>query len=898
MVAPVPALAARSPARIVRAEPPADIPRATAREVAPLLEVQPTPPAERTARFSFEDVFGRKLPIWAGGVTLAVCGFLIVKYSIDAGLLSPWVRVAGGLLFGAGLIAGAEAALRNEERVRDARVRQALAGAGVATLYGAILVAANLYGLVGATAAFVGLAAVTLLAGGLAVRFGAPSAVLGLVGGLAAPALVGAGEPNVPLLAFYLALTVGGLAALGRGQRWPWLGVAALTGGFGWGLLLIFAGALDARASASVAAYLLLLGVVLPVLLFESARGTIVRLAGALAAVAQLALLVATGGFSLLNWGLFGLVGAAVVWLSRREARLADLPAPALGVALLLLVIWPDPSTRDLALVIGGTAAIFGGPALWRLWRADGRLSDAAAIGAIGIGIIAVPLLQRPELSSTITTALALLGSAATAAAAAQGWAVTQRRDDARFALLVSTSAALLAAAAALALPVWTIAPAWALVAAGLLLFVAKAEDARLLPTAWGVLVLVAPALLLSHTGGQPPVAKALGWQDGLGLIEALRWAVPAAVAALFASRSGHLQLGRAAAAAATLLAYVALAQLLPTALLPLIPAAGLAALGWWRGAGAATLTAVVLSAAWAVEPLLSWLAQGVAALAGEPMLVNALPSPAHAVTHLLVPALAIGVLLWRGVPEQARRYVAWTSALLATVSIHLLWKQVFAIDTADRFVRLGLAERTAWEALLALLAFAGRDRLPIVTRWLLAAALAHWAWFTLVLHDPLWSEQAVGAWPVANLLLPTYALGSALLWAAGRLPLPPLAERVRQVALMITIILFAASELRQLLHGSLLVQGDVGQAEDIARSIVAIALAVGFLQWGIRSQQRDWRIGSLLLMLAAVAKVFLFDTSGLDGLLRIASFAALGFSLIGIGWLYSRYLPADVSRA
>ena len=37
---------------------------------------------------------------------------------------------------------------------------------------------------------------------------------------------------------------------------------------------------------------------------------------------------------------------------------------------------------------------------------------------------------------------------------------------------------------------------------------------------------------------------------------------------------------------------------------------------------------------------------------------------------------------------------------------------------------------------------------------------------------------------------------------------------------------------------------------------------------------------------------MFLLDTSGLDGLIRIASFAALGFSLIGIGWLYSRYLP------
>lgn len=108
----------------------------------------------------------------------------------------------------------------------------------------------------------------------------------------------------------------------------------------------------------------------------------------------------------------------------------------------------------------------------------------------------------------------------------------------------------------------------------------------------------------------------------------------------------------------------------------------------------------------------------------------------------------------------------------------------------------------------------------------------------------------------------------------------------------MALILLFAASALRQLFHGSLLALGGVTQAEDICRSLLAIALAIGFLQWGIRRAERDWRIASLVLMLGAVGKVFLFDAAGLDGLLRIASFAALGFSLIGVGWLYSRYLP------
>ena len=110
----------------------------------------------------------------------------------------------------------------------------------------------------------------------------------------------------------------------------------------------------------------------------------------------------------------------------------------------------------------------------------------------------------------------------------------------------------------------------------------------------------------------------------------------------------------------------------------------------------------------------------------------------------------------------------------------------------------------------------------------------------------------------------------------------------------MLIVILYALSSLRQLYHGSDLSVPGVTAGEDIFRSILAIALAIGFLIWGISRHSRDWRIASLVIMIAAVAKVFMFDASGLDGLLRIGSFVALGLSLIGIGWLYSRYLGED----
>jgi uncharacterized membrane protein len=53
-------------------------------------------------------------------------------------------------------------------------------------------------------------------------------------------------------------------------------------------------------------------------------------------------------------------------------------------------------------------------------------------------------------------------------------------------------------------------------------------------------------------------------------------------------------------------------------------------------------------------------------------------------------------------------------------------------------------------------------------------------------------------------------------------------------------------------------------------------------------------RIFSLLFISAATIKVFIFDTSQLDGLLRAFSFAVLGFCLIGIGWFYMRFVFSD----
>jgi hypothetical protein len=857
---------------------------------------QPEPRSWKPS-ISFEELFGRRLPIWAGGITLAVAGMLIVKLSIDSGLLTPPIRVFAGLLFGALLIVGAEAALRFEERVRDPRVRQALAGAGVASLYASILVAVNLYHLIAPLTAMLGMAAVTALALFLSMRFGPPSALLGLAGGLAAPAMVGSTEPNVPLLSVYLSLAVGGLCTLSRNQRWAWLGISALVGGFGWGILLLIGGVLDTPSAISLGLYVLLLGVAIPALGFAGTRKSQLQLVSGILAAAQMAALVATGGFAIVNWALFALLSVALIWLATRDAQLSRLPAVGLVVAMLLMGAWNTPGVGSFALVLGGFVLIYGAPAVRRLWRSGGVL-EGAEIGALGLGALLLPMFHFHRADGSNDALFGLLGfgsAAAVGACAALGWTNASRRDDARFALLSIVTAVLLSGAALLLLPIWAAGVAISVVGLGLLHLGQLADDPRFEPAAW----IFAAVGILTYPVSQLEVAK-----DFPNYVGALHWGAQAAVAGMFAWRARFTLFRLGAQFLAPLFAYLALEPLLPLRVEPLIAPVLLVATVWYarelrQRLVPAMASSLLIILAWALEPLATWSMAAAVSIAGMPMLVSDVPLPLDVLTQLLVPATAIAAATLLAVRLRRLEQIgAWAFAgVLGGVAVHSLYKTLFAIGTSQAFVTLGLAERTLWELALAGLALLTyRMRRPVLALVLAIAAAAHEAFYTLLVHNPLWSAQAVGGWPLVNLLVPVYALALGFTVAARRAlkPISEQAVRAVQVLQMALVVLFAFSELRQLFHGTLLSAPGLPVGEDILRSILAIALAIGFLLWGIARQQRDWRIASLALMLGAVGKVFLFDASGLAGVTRIASFVALGLSLIGIGWLYSRHLGSD----
>lgn len=893
------------------------------------IQPQQKKPAKSGFSFSFEDLFGRQLPIWAGGITLAIAGVLIVKYAIEAKLLSPWARIIGGLLFGVGLIGGAEYAYRKEAKVQDPRVRQALSGAGIATLYASILVAHNVYGLIGPFAAFIAMAVITAGALALSLRFGAPSALLGLAGGLATPALVGSMQPNVPLLSAYLALTVGGLTAVSRRQKWVWLGLSALAGGGIWSLLLIISGNLEPSSAIALGLLVFVLAFALPIFGFADRQQSILRAVAAAIGATQIAILVAMGGFAPLHWGLFILITLASQWLVWRDRRADDgnkliglLPVASLTLSILLLLIWPEPSTIALAAVALILLAIHAVPLFPRLWSKD---ADYPALqwSASGIAFLAVGIRHFDDIfavgHSLTSGLLATAGAIFTLIPVATGWhkvrtLTDENPRDNRFAVLIGAAGLLACAACGYFVRESWLGLAIASVALALLFLVNRAGKPQASLVIPGIYALIAFLYVPFGAGSEDELSRLIGFDYSTDWPAFLRWALPALILGLFSINDSYRWTRIANAVAASLLAYGALAQIIPSNYLPVAAAlmmVGLAFLSGKRSTEtdeAITTSLIVYSSIailWGANAIMRWLEVSGQALAGMPLEANALPTATQALTYLAVPAALAGVALWQirpriGKSALASRIIAAASVTLMLtfgIAVHILYRHGFASIAGHDFVSTGMAQRAVWAAILIglgwLLLKRGERLLPDkFPGWALpAVGTAYLGYFSYALHNPLWAEQAVGGIPLANMLIPTFAIFMGGLWLVEKEANSSIVTRIVDMVRAFAIIIFSYQTLGQAFHGSLLYPVEIGEFENIMQSILAIALAVGFLLWGIRTKKRDWRIASLVLMLLAVGKVFLFDASGLTGLIRIASFVALGFSLIGIGWLYSRQL-------
>ncbi len=356
------------------------------------LPVPPPPP--KRPKISWQQQIGARLPVWVGGIALALSGIFLVKYSIDSGLLSPAVRCALAGFMGAAMLGGAQFVSARGTVANGARIAQALSGAGIAVLYGTLFAAATVYGFITPGLAFASLAGVTALAVFLSLRQGQAIALLGMVGGFLTPALIESSEPNAAVLFGYLAALTIGLFVVVRRENWWWLGWPTLAAAFLW-VIVWLAGGGTPGDGLWVGLFLLAIGATAFSFIgphadekghTPNAVAWLGLILTAAAAVFLMCVVLVRSQFGATEWALYGVLAAGAIGLAAWEQeRYRYLPWMTMAASAVLFAVWVTPETEFFALVLFLFTMLFSISGLVMMWRAKdpvdwGGLACASAL--------------------------------------------------------------------------------------------------------------------------------------------------------------------------------------------------------------------------------------------------------------------------------------------------------------------------------------------------------------------------------------------------------------------------------------------------------------------------------------------------------------------------------------
>jgi uncharacterized membrane protein len=189
----------------------------------------PLPPAQP----GFEERIGTRWVVWVGGLTLALGGFFMVRYSIDAGLLGPGVRTMLGGAFALALLAAGEWMRRKDststiDALPIANIPAILTASGTAVAFATVYAAYALYGFLAPATAFILLGLVALGTLAAALLHGPALAGLGVAAAFATPILVSSERPDFWALYIYLAIVTAAALGLARIRLWRWLAVTTI----------------------------------------------------------------------------------------------------------------------------------------------------------------------------------------------------------------------------------------------------------------------------------------------------------------------------------------------------------------------------------------------------------------------------------------------------------------------------------------------------------------------------------------------------------------------------------------------------------------------------------------------------------------------------------------------
>jgi uncharacterized membrane protein len=334
--------------------------------------VEPDTPEEKTVprtRPGLEQTIAARLPVWIGGIALALSGVFLVRYSIDRDLLSEPVRVCLGGMLGLGLLYAGRRISERPSIANGRRIAQALVGAGICALYGSVYAASNLYGIIPSSLGFVGMAAITGYAVTASLRHGAPVAVLGMAGGFLTPALIHSAAPSTPLLFIYLYMLTLAVLLVIRRQGWWLLGCLAIVAGEAWGVAWLAFGNTDSEDALCMGLFLIatsltVFGVGNPAPTTGKAEARLSGVIGYIALGGGALVMSAMGfidNFGTQSWLLFACLTAAslaLAWI--RPRQYAHGPWITLILSVAMLLGWQESDPAALAWTIGGFAILLG----------------------------------------------------------------------------------------------------------------------------------------------------------------------------------------------------------------------------------------------------------------------------------------------------------------------------------------------------------------------------------------------------------------------------------------------------------------------------------------------------------------------------------------------------------
>jgi len=815
------------------ASAPLDAPGLPAREGAGRISPVAPPPAARVGGggpVDWESFVGVKLFSWVAGIFLTIGAILFLRYSIDRGWLTEPVQMAIGLGVGSCLLVLCE--------LRAARgypvTANALDAAGLAILFATLFAAHARWEILGPVSAFLALAAVAGLAVTLAVRHeSAFIAVLGLLGGFATPALLGAPERRPFVLLSYLLLLNAGLAWAAARRSWTLLPAASLALTALYGLSLATTPD-DGRLWPVLFPFLGLLAVGLFVF-------AALRRAPTLHALAGLATLAVFGAWfvrsltpDLLGSALTAAAGLSLFYffapaLGARLAPPDPLPAGAAGFGLLghVLLVYvaaarslssPPDVTAGLALLAVTAAAALAGRRPGAAWVHAASL--ALALLAVGVFTFTTPRAPWPLAALACAGLLALGGIAA--------WVFDGTLAYGRAAAvgLVGAQAVAIAVSAAPGSP-----PFRAVVAAQALFLVALFAVAAGTPEPRLTVLAAGPAILAAYAWGARRASS--GWSED-ALFSGVLWALFVLHPLVLGRRAGRSRAPYLAAVVASAGFFPLLRGALEDGgyrdvigLLPLAMAVGMAA-----------LLARLLTLGIPPEEDRSRLALvGGAALA---FVTVAIPLQFEREWLTLGWALLGAGLAWLYGRIPHRGLVVWSLALFAAA-----------------LARLALNP--------AVLTYHARTATPVFNWYLWVYAVAAAAFFA----------------------------GAALFRRAERVPWP---EGVRLLPAGGTLLLFVLLNLEiadTFAVGRRLVVNPFSSslAEGLAYTLGWALFAIVLLVAGIARRSRATRVAALALLVVTVLKCFLFDLAQLGGLYRVGSFVGLAVCLALVALLLQRFV-------